>query len=125
MDLDFVKDIISWQGNPYILTLIFGMGFHNVMKRGQWMQNRKLLLLQGAIGALFFTGLSWSLNADYRARAIPHNVVLGAIIGWAAMGAHIYLEKYFPRLAWIVPKADDTQVLHRKDVKPCEPVDKT
>lgn len=117
MELDFIKDFVAWGANPYILTLIFAMGLGNVLKRGSWVQNKRIPLLLGVAGAIFFPALQWSLDKDYLARSIPHNAIVGVIIGWAAVGAHNWFVRTFPKLAWIIPKSEDTGFLTKHDVQ--------
>lgn len=122
MDLDFIKDIVAWGANPYLLTLIFCMGLGNVLKRAEAMPNKKIPLVLGVVGGVFFPVLQWSLDKDYLARAIPHNVTVGIIVGWAAVGAHSWLLRTFPRLAWVIPKSEETAHINKADVE--EPANK-
>lgn len=116
--LDQIKDVAGWGVNPYLIVLVFCMSFGNVLKRAQCFSNAKIPAVLGLAGAIIFPLLSWSLDKDYLARAIPHNLFLGAIIGWGSVGAHKFFTTTFPKLAWMIPKSEDTIIINKSDVKP-------
>lgn len=68
------------------------------LKRAAWLENKRIPVLLMAIGAVAYPVLARKADVDYTSTLMLYNAALGAVFGWASVGAHQFLKQTFPVL---------------------------